>query len=75
MTTFIFMNDQIRRPKPERPVIVVQQGDKLEETNRADLYYQGVLVASVIYDPQADPSPEYAVKAFVETSQCEVRVA
>jgi hypothetical protein len=73
--TYIYMNEQIRRAKPERPVIVAQQGNVLTEGNRVDLYYRGVLVVSVIYEPGGCPSPEYEVKAFVQTDKCEVRVA
>lgn len=73
MKKFIYMNEQIRLPVPQRPVIVCQSGDKVQEGNRVDLLYKGRVIASVIYDPSADPSPTHEVKAFVQTV-CETRV-
>lgn len=72
--TYIYMNEQIRLAKPERPVIVAQTGKKRVESNRVDILHDGKVIASVVYQPGGCPSSTHIAKAYVET-ECEVRAA
>lgn len=67
MKRFIYMNERIREPKPSGPVIVVQTGKRLRNTNRAQLVVGGVVIGEVRFEEGGlKAAPRHHVRAFVE---------
>jgi hypothetical protein len=64
----IFINHRIAQAAPDGPVIVVETRKKQQEGNRVDIMEKGKVVASIIFDADADPSRTHLVRAWVETN-------
>lgn len=75
MKRYVYMNHRIRAAKPRGPVIAVQTGKQLRNTNRAQLVVGGVVVGEVRFEPAGlKAAPQHHVRAFVELEACvEVR--
>lgn len=72
------MNEQVKLAKPERPVIVVQRGRRIVESNYILLLGpRDQVLGRVIYDPPNNPSKDYQVKAWLEinTDLVKLRIA
>lgn len=70
MKRFIYMNERIRQKKPRGPVIAVQMGAVVRNTNRVQLVHDGVVVGEVRFDPAGlKAAANHHVRAFVEVSE------
>lgn len=67
MKRFVYMNEAIREAEPSKPVIVVQTGQRLKNTNLVRIKVGGKVVAEIRFlkDGLAD-APHHKVRAFVE---------
>ena len=65
----IFINHRIAQAKPDGPVIVVETRRKQQEGNRVDIIDRGKVVASIVFNSNADPSKTHSVRAWVETNK------
>ena len=71
MKVFIYMNEQIRKPKPTRPVIVLLRGSDLEVVEGNTVVINGPSV--VRYDPRGLTfAKDHAVKAWIEADSRDV---
>jgi hypothetical protein len=69
MKVFIFMNEKIRKRKPDGPVIRVQRADSYEEANRVFIHGPSV----VRFDPRGLPiAQEHHVTAWIEADERDV---
>lgn len=67
MKRYVYMNHRIREPKPSGPVIAVQTGKKLRNTNRVQFLLDGVVVGEVRFEAAGlRAAPQHQVRAFVE---------
>lgn len=67
MTVYVYMNHRIREPKPRGPVIAVQSGRSLRNTNRVQIVHAGVVVGEVRFEAKGlKAAPHHHVRAFVE---------
>lgn len=67
MKRFVYMNEAIREAEPSKPVIVVQIGQRLKNTNLVRLTVAGVVVAEVRFVKEGlAAAPQHKVRAFVE---------
>ena len=64
----IFINHRISQAQPDGPVIIVETCKNQQEGNRVDILEKGKVVASIIFDANADPSKTHLVRAWVETN-------
>lgn len=63
----IYMNHRIREPKPSGPVIAVQTGKKVRNTNRVELMHQGQKIGEVKFlESGLRTAVNHRVRAFVE---------
>lgn len=66
---FMFMNEEIKKKKPSRPVIVVQREGQQTESNEVELAcpHCYTRIGRVVYDPKGNPEVKtHLVKAWVE---------
>ena len=68
---YVYMNEQIRKEKPSRPVIVAQDDilghTQVREANEFELWYKGQKIGRVKYDSAMLAACEtHEVKAWVE---------
>lgn len=72
---YIYMNEAIRDKKPKKPVIVVQEGNNITNSNLVHISYQGKHVASVRFNPRGlKDAPKHHVRAWVDVSdECEIK--
>lgn len=67
MKRYIYMNHRIREPKPSGPVIAVQTGERVKNTNRVEILHQGVVVGEVRFQEKGlRAAHRHHVRAFVE---------
>lgn len=67
MKRFVYMNEKLRSKNPRDPVIAVQTGDRIRNTNRVQLVHHGVVVGEVRFEPKGlRAAPKHHVRAFVE---------
>lgn len=67
MKRYIYMNHRIREPKPGGPVIAVQTGRRVHDTNHVQLVHQGAVIGEVRFEPAGlRAAPHHHVRAFVE---------
>lgn len=67
MKRFIYMNHRIRAKAPAGPVIAVQVGKRVRNTNRVQLVHEGRVVAEARFEPRGlSAAPHHQVRAFVE---------
>lgn len=64
---YVFMNEHIRKPRPTKPVIRVQDETLTTEANTVEISVGGVLIGYVVFDPNGLPECDsHHVKAWVE---------
>jgi hypothetical protein len=68
MTQYVFMNEEIKKTKPKRPVIVNQTWDgNQRESNAFAIHYHGKYIGLVRFEPEMLKACEtHDVKAWVE---------
>lgn len=67
MMRFVYMNHRIRERVPSGPVIAVQTGQRVRNTNRVQLVHGGVVVGEVRFNPKGlRAAKNHQVRAFVE---------
>lgn len=67
MKRYVYMNEAIREAEPSKPVIVVQEGTKLTNTNRVLLKVGGKVVGRIRFSLGGlKAAPEHRVRAWVE---------
>lgn len=71
MTTYIYMNEQIRKAKPSRPVIVAQDDARalqpIRESNEFILWHHGQRIGRVLFRAEGLPACDtHEVHAWVE---------
>jgi hypothetical protein len=68
MTQYVFMNEEIRKANPKRPVIVNQTWDgNQRESNAFEIWVGGKYVGLVQFDPETlKECTTHSVKAWVE---------
>ena len=67
MKRYAYMNEKIREPEPSGPVIVVQTGKKLTNTNHVRVVVGGKVVAAIRFlKTGLKDAPQHKVRAFVE---------
>jgi hypothetical protein len=66
MSRYVYMNERIRQPKPAGPVIAVQTGKRVRNTNRVQVVHGGVVVCEIRYAAGGlSTAPGHHVRAFV----------
>jgi hypothetical protein len=76
MKTFIYMNNEIRKPRPRKKVIVVQRGKQRRHANTVQLVDRnGRIVGAVKFRRTGLRGSPYHVRAWVELTDLKVRHA